>query len=153
MMMSLGQFVFSLPTAAYQDLQRQSDWKHPNTSRVGERDAYQYIGPGDDCITLSGWMAPAFAGDPASLDDVREMADAGDAYVLVEGSGRIYGQFVVTHLTEGKSLFFADGLPQRIEFSLSLKRVDRGDQVDPHTGQPGQPASDDVIDWEQIDLE
>ncbi|MFZ6772295.1 phage tail protein [Undibacterium sp. SXout7W] len=149
MMMSLGQFVFSLSTVAYQDFQRQSEWKHPNTSRVGERDAHQYIGPGDDTITLSGWMAPAFAGDPASFNDLREMADAGDAYVLVEGTGRIYGQFVVTHLTEGKSIFLEDGLPLRIEFSLSLKRVDLGDQINL---QPDQ-QDNDIIDWEDIDLE
>ncbi|WP_423022706.1 phage tail protein [Undibacterium sp. Ji42W] len=151
MMMCLSQFVFSMSTATYQDFQQQIEWKHPNTSRVGERDAHQFTGLGDNTINLSGWMAPAFAGDPASLDDLEEMGDIGDAYVLVEGTGRIYGQFLITHLTKGKSLFYADGLPRRIEFSISLKRCDLGDQVDPHAGGPDQ--GEEVIDWEDIDLE
>jgi phage protein U len=151
MMMSLGQFVFSLSTAAYQEFQQQIEWKHPNTSRVGERDAHQFLGPGDNTITLSGWMAPAFAGDPASLDDLEEMGDAGDAYVLVEGTGRIYGQFLITNLTKGKNTFLDDGMPQRIDFSVSLKRVDLGDQVDQHTGGPD--LGEDVIEWEEVDLE
>jgi phage protein U len=140
MMMSLDQFVFSLPTLAYQEFQRQQEWKHPGTSRVGERDAHQYVGEGDDTITLSGWIAPEFCGDITSLDDLRDMASDGAAYVLVEGTGRIFGEFVITHISEGRTLFYADGLPRRIEFSLSLKRVDRGDRIDAHSGSRRQDA-------------
>ena len=41
MMMILGMFVFSLPTLAYHELQRQTEWKHASTARVGLRDAHQ----------------------------------------------------------------------------------------------------------------
>ncbi|MBC3860471.1 phage tail protein [Undibacterium jejuense] len=140
MMMSLDQFVFSLPTLAYQEFQRQQEWKHPATSRVGERDAHQYLGEGDDTITLSGWIAPELTGDITSLDDIRDMASRGEAYVLVEGTGRIFGEFVITQLTEGRTLFYTDGMPRRIEFSVSLKRVDRGDQIDAYSGSPHQES-------------
>ena len=140
MMMSLDQFVFSLPTLAYQEFQRQQEWKHPATSRVGERDAHQYLGEGDDTITLSGWIAPELTGDITSLDDLRDMASRGEAYVLVEGTGRIFGEFIITQLTEGRTLFYTDGMPRRIEFSVSLKRVDRGDQIDAYSGSPHQES-------------
>ena len=140
MMMSLDQFVFSLPTLAYQEFQRQQEWKHPATSRVGERDAHQDLGEGDDTITLSGWIAPELTGDITSLDDIRDMASRGEAYVLVEGTGRIFGEFVITQLTEGRTLFYTDGMPRRIEFSVSLKRVDRGDQIDAYSGSPHQES-------------
>ncbi len=42
MLMSLGMFVFSLPTLAYQDMQRQTAWRHPSNSRVGSRAAHQF---------------------------------------------------------------------------------------------------------------
>ena len=58
MMMALGMFVFSLPTLAYQDLQRQTSWRHPSSSRVGSRPARQFTGAGDDTITLSGLLLP-----------------------------------------------------------------------------------------------
>jgi len=35
MMMALGMFVFSLRTAAYQELQRQTDWRHASNNRIG----------------------------------------------------------------------------------------------------------------------
>lgn len=129
MMMSLGQFVFSLPSLAYQELQRQTEWKHPSTSRVGERDAHQYTGKGEESITLSGWIAPALAGKISSIDDLRAMADQGESYVLVEGTGKIYGQFVITNISDGRSIFFVDGMPRKVDFSIQLKRVDRGDQI------------------------
>lgn len=126
MMMCLGSFVFSLSTLAHHELQRQAEWKHPNVSRVGTRDAHQFTGPGDETITLPGWIAPeeGFAGSPLSLDVLRYMADAGDAYALVEGSGRIYGAYIITAMSETRTYLNEDGSAKRIEFSISLKRVD-----------------------------
>lgn len=129
MMMSLGQFVFSLPTLAYQEFQRQMEWKHPSTSRVGERDAHQFVGKADETINLSGWIAPGFSGNLDSLAELCSMADKGDAYVLVEGTGRVYGEYVITNMTEGKSVFLDDGYPRKVDFTVSLKRVDLGKQV------------------------
>ncbi|WP_241000963.1 phage tail protein, partial [Pseudomonas viridiflava] len=47
-------FVFSLHTAAYQEMQRQTDWRHPTSSRVGAQPARQFLGRGEDAITLPG---------------------------------------------------------------------------------------------------
>jgi len=52
------------------------------------------------------------------------MAGTGGAWPLIEGSGRIYGLWVIESITETKTLFFQDGTPRRIEFSIALKRVD-----------------------------
>ncbi|ORC44405.1 oxidoreductase [Burkholderia sp. A27] len=127
MMMSLGQFVFSLSTLAYQELQRRTSWKHASTSRVGGRNARQFTGPGDDTITLTGWFAPDQGiGKLSSLDELRTMADEGDAYALVDGTGTVYGAFVIEGLDEGQSLLQKDGTPRRVEFTLNLTRVDDG---------------------------
>jgi hypothetical protein len=129
MMMALGMFVFSLPTLAYQELQRQTDWRHPSSSRVGTNPARQFAGRGDDAITLPGVLLPELAGTPISLDVLRIMADTGKAWPLVEGTGRILGIWVIESISETKTLFFQDGAARRIEFSISLKRIDDG-QVD-----------------------
>lgn len=124
MMLALGMFVFSLSTAAYQELQRQTEWRHASNSRVGMAPARQFVGRGDDSISLPGVILPELAGTALSLDAVRLMANTGKAWPLVEGSGRIYGLWVVDSLTETKTLFFRDGTPRRIEFNISLKRID-----------------------------
>lgn len=126
MMMALGMFVFSLHTLAYQELQRQTEWRHPSSSRVGTNPARQFAGRGDDTLTLPGILLPELAGSLLSLDALREMANTGRAYPMVEGSGRILGLWVIERVIETRSLFFPDGTPRRIEFSLGLTRVDDG---------------------------
>ncbi|MDZ5456987.1 phage tail protein [Azohydromonas lata] len=123
-MLAFGQFVFGLPTLAYQTLSRQTAWRHASNSRVGARPARQFLGAGDDAITLSGLLVPEFAGDRLSLDQLRAMGDAGGAWPLVGGDGRVFGQFVLEHVHETGTLQIADGTPRRIEFELQLQRVD-----------------------------
>lgn len=123
MMMAIGFFVFSLHTAAYQELQRQLAWRHASVPRVGDRPASQYIGPDDETITLNGVLLPELAGERLSLDVLQAMADTGDAWPLIEGTGRIYGLYVIESLQTTRTLFFQDGAARRIDFSLSLKRV------------------------------
>ncbi|WP_426136338.1 phage tail protein [Pseudomonas sp. PWP3-1b2] len=129
MMLSLGMFVFSLSTLAYQELQRQTNWRHASNNRVGAAPALQFVGRGDDTITLPGIILPELAGSTLSLDALRLMANTGKAWPMVEGSGRIYGLWVIDSLSETKTLFFRDGTPRRIEFTLTLKRTD-DDRID-----------------------
>lgn len=124
MMMALGTFVFSLPDLAYQQLQRSAAWRHASSERVGARAARQYLGPGEETIELSGLIAPELTGSPASLDTLREMAAEGRPLTLVDGTGVVHGAFVITGLQETRTLFFPDGAARKIEFSLSLMRVD-----------------------------
>ena len=124
MMMALGMFVFSLPTLAYQELQRKTDWKHPTTARVGARNARQFTGKGDDTFTLSGWFAPELTGSVYSLDALRMMADTGKAWILIQGTGRILGSFIIASMTEGRTVLGQDGDAAKIEFSITLERVD-----------------------------
>lgn len=126
MMLALGMFVFSLHTAAYQEMQRQTDWRHPGSSRIGTNPARQFLGRGEDAVTLPGIILPELAGTVLSLDALRQMADTGKAWPMVEGTGRLYGLWVIENLTETKTLFFSNGAARRIEFNLSLKRIDDG---------------------------
>lgn len=124
MMLALGMFVFSLSTAAYQELQRQTDWRHASSSRIGAAPARQFMGRGDDAVTLPGIIFPELVGSTLSLDALRLMANTGKAWPMIEGSGRIYGLWVIESMSETKTLFFRDGTPRRIEFTLNLKRID-----------------------------
>jgi len=124
MMMALGMFVFSLPTLAYQELQRKTDWKHPSTSRVGARNARQFTGKGDDTITLSGWIAPELTGSGYSLDALRLMGDTGKSWILIAGTGRILGSYIITSMTDGRTVLAQNGDAGKIEFSIILERTD-----------------------------
>jgi len=130
MMMALGTFVFSLPQLAYQQLQHATAWRHASSDRVGARAAHQYLGPGEETIELSGIVAPELTGDPASLDLLRDLADEGRPLSLVDGTGVVHGAFVISSLNTTRTLFFQDGAARRIEFQVSLLRVDDNAMTD-----------------------
>lgn len=89
--------------------------------------ARQFLGPGADTITLTGTLLPQFTGGQQSLDDLRDMAEQGDAWPLIEGTGAYYGTYVIASLSERKSEFMRDGAAQKIEFDLKLERLDEDD--------------------------
>ena len=143
MMAALGQFTFALNTLAFQELRRSTSWRHPSNARVGARPARQYVGPGDETITLSGVQAPEFAGRREALSDLRAMADQGSAYALVNGAGENFGAWVIESMDETGTLFVREGVPRRVEFTINLARVDDA-LADPAGGTDG---GDDWGDW------
>lgn len=122
MMMALGMFVFSLPTLAYEELQRRTSWRHVQNARIGARASNQFLGPGDDLVSLSGMLPPELS-DVTSLATLRDLADAGEALPLVDGRGQVYGAFVIESLDERQANFLDNGAPRRIDFGLELRRV------------------------------
>ncbi|RBP73469.1 hypothetical protein DET47_12927 [Shewanella putrefaciens] len=124
MMMTLGFFVFSRLTVPYQTSQHDMVWRHPTNSRVGARPSAQFLGVGDETLTLSGVLVPEITGGELSLDALRKMADTGKAYPLIEGRGTVTGFFVIEKISKGRSEFFSDGAARKIEFTIELKRVD-----------------------------
>ncbi|WP_227899170.1 phage regulatory CII family protein [Escherichia coli] len=91
---------------------------------VNRRPSTQFLGPENDMLTLSGVLMPEITGGRLSLLALEQMAEQGKAWPLIEGSGTIYGMYVIEGLNQTKTEFFRDGMPRRIEFTLSLKRVD-----------------------------
>ncbi|WP_387467771.1 phage tail protein [Photorhabdus sp. RM323S] len=123
MMMIYGMFVFMLNTTPYQTLSREMGWRHVKNDRVGKSAKWQYIGAGEDSITLDGVLYPEVTGGDISLEALRTLAYAGRPWPLIEGTGMIYGMFVIESLNETRTEFFSDGKARKIEFTLSLKKV------------------------------
>lgn len=124
MLMAVGQFVFGLSTLAYEELKRSNNWRHPSSSRVGARPSRQFVGVGDDQITLSGWVSPELVGKHASVAELRAMADTGQAWAVVSGTGEVFGQYVIESLNETGTLFLGNGKPRRVAFDIQLTRAD-----------------------------
>ncbi len=124
MMMCFGTYVFSLSTAAYDQLQRQMQWRHSSSERLHARPARQYVGPGDETISLQGLIAAELTDDIQTLDVLRALADEGRPQSLVEGTGLVYGSYVIDSLSETRKELFHDGTPRLIEFQLQLTRTD-----------------------------
>ncbi|WP_327196653.1 phage tail protein [Sphingomonas sp. Leaf23] len=122
--MSLGLFPFSLPTLAHDDLSRRTAWRHATSPRVGARDATQYVGPGEETVSIGGMAHAELADGRACLDQLRDMAGTGQAWPLVDGAGTVFGAFIIQTLDEKHRALFPDGTPRAIDFSIELLRVD-----------------------------
>ncbi|MFP7605316.1 phage tail protein [Serratia quinivorans] len=123
MMMILGMFPFALQTTPYQTSNQANTWRHVKNDRVGRSPRYQYIGPDEEPITLSGTLYPEISGGDVSLTTLETMAYTGRAWPLIEGTGKIYGMYVIDGLTQNRTEFFQDGKARKIDFTLSLKKV------------------------------
>lgn len=125
-LMSLGMFPFNISTLAHDELQRRCDWRHPRSPRIGTRDALQFVGPGDDSISVSGTAFAELSQGSLSLDELRAMGNTGAAWPLVDGAGRVFGDFVIMAVDERQKHLLDDGTPRRIDFAIDLLRIDEG---------------------------
>lgn len=123
-MAALGLFVFQLNTTPYQMMQINQKYRYGVNNRVGKRPAVQFIGLDNDDVTLSGTLLPSLTGGRLSLLVLEQMAETGRAWSLIDGTGNIYGMYVIEEITQSKSEFFVDGAPRKIDFTLKLKRTD-----------------------------
>lgn len=124
MMMIYGMMPFMRQTLPYGELQQNIDYRWPTNSRIGQRPAAQFIGVGDEKITLSGELRPEITGGAMSLMTVRLLAEQGMAWPLIGGSGMIYGMYVIESISNTHSEFLPNGTASKIMFTLNLKRVD-----------------------------
>lgn len=124
MLMVLGLFVFERRTLPYQTMQFTKDYRWASNDRIGKPKARQYLGEGETSFTLTGLLYPELTGGRLSLKAVELMANEGRAWPLIDGTGIIHGMFVIEKVAHTHSDFYSDGTARKIEFTLSLKRVD-----------------------------
>jgi uncharacterized protein len=123
MLMALGLFVFAMPTLPFQELEQRQSWRWGTSDRFGARPAAQYLGPGEDQVTITGCLYPLVAGDRGSLDTLRAMAAQGASWPLIDGTGRIFGDFAISEIDARGAAFIDNGVPRRTDFSIELHRV------------------------------
>lgn len=123
-MLMLGDFQFALNVAVFKEIKRSTDYMWPTQNRFGQRQARQFTGMGDDTITLPGTIFPEWKGSTNAMKTLRAMAALGQPNLLLDGTGQIYGRWVVTKVDETRSIFAAYTQPKKIEFSVTLGYFD-----------------------------
>lgn len=122
-MAKLGGYSFKLETAAFQSLSRQTNYRWELKNRLKRKPAHQFLGPGEDTITLPGYILPHFRGGIGQVGAMRAEAANGEPLPLIyafENVGQYCGLWVIKEIKETRTLFFKDGVPRRIEFDLTI---------------------------------
>ena len=120
-MLALGDYRFSIDTAAHKTLQRSSKYRWQSQNRAGRKPALQYLGPDSDTIKLDGEILPHFRGGLGQVATMREQAGKGEPLILTDSDGNIWGKWCVVTVDETWNILTQDGKPRSIGFSLSLQ--------------------------------
>lgn len=124
-MMMLGAYQFGVSSAAYQALQRATEYRWAAQQRIGANDALQFTGYGSDEISVSGVIYPHYRGGLGQVDAMRLQAEIAVPLPLISGTGAVLGLWVVTGVTEGHRTFDRGGAPRAQEFTVRLRRYDQ----------------------------
>lgn len=118
-----GFVLFRANSLIYNELNKKSNYRHVQNERIGRRSANQYVGIGDEIITIPGKLAPIVTGGRNELQLLKFQADMGLPLPLIEGNGVVHGFFVLTELEENSRYHLANGSPRIIDYTVTLKRV------------------------------
>jgi phage protein U len=121
-MMQLGTFKFIVPEFAYQQWEQQNDYRHNRHDRMNKAPLYHFTGVGEESINLSGNSYLQLGGGRPKTAQLRTMASTGEAYSLIDGKGNILGKYVITNVGESQEIYFTNGIPRRVDFTLNLLR-------------------------------
>lgn len=120
MMLALGPYRFSINTSSYQTLRRSHNYRWPSVDRIGSKPALQHVGSDSGRVSLDGIIYPENTNDHSQVNRMRDSASIGEPHLLVDGSGYVWGKWVIEKIDEQQSYFFEDGRPRKIEFHLEL---------------------------------
>lgn len=122
-LLALGLFVFERATLLPDEIVQRAAWEHASADRVGARPAYQFTGPGPEEISIPFRLVPEIGNRFSALATLREMADEGDDYPLVDGAGEVLGSYRITALDTTRHHLMDNGKPRIIDGQLSLVRT------------------------------
>ncbi|TQF69537.1 phage tail protein [Pseudoalteromonas luteoviolacea] len=128
-MLALGRYRFSVPTAAYSELKRITAYRWTTQERINRMPAMQYLGLGQEEITITGTIYPYFNGGLRQVDQMRAEAAQGLPQLLVDGFGFVWGEYVVERIEETRTDIRRAGIPEKIEFNLTLKYYGGDDEI------------------------
>lgn len=75
-----------------------------------------------ETISLDGIIYPQLFGGLRQLNLMRTSAMQGKPLMLISGYGFAFGQWCITSVQENQTIFFKDGTPRRIDFTINLKK-------------------------------
>jgi len=122
----IGPYFFYADNAPLEKLSRNSSYRWPSQQRLTRPPATQFVGAGDETISVNGYIHPhepkCGGSNALTLDILRTLADAGVPYTVITGTGHVFGQFVIVSIKDDFSGLMDDLRPRRVDFSVELKR-------------------------------
>lgn len=144
-MYTLGSLVLGVPALPATEAVRVARYRWSATERAGAAPGWQWLGPGEDKLTLSGVSLVLAVGRDDAVAALREVAAAGGAQPLADGAGRVLGSWAIRSVEERRRGIRADGTSAIIEWRMELALVEppgeRSSQLSPSQIVEGSAAT------------
>lgn len=122
-MLKVGNIKFGLDGPAYKQFTHEIEANWAAQGRINRRPALQFVGIGAEKISLTGTIYGLFKNlGIGQLKQVEASLLSPGPQMVMDGTGRRYGYFIVRSMKEDRSAFISNGAPQKQEFTISLER-------------------------------
>ena len=123
MLLSLGDFQFSVDSAAYDSLTVKAEYPWSKAERLGGAPQLQAAGKEHRSVSIGGVVFPTYYGVGAEqIEALRKLAARMEPQLMVSGDGRSLGKWCVLSISEEDSYFFEQGTPRKQSYTLELER-------------------------------
>ena len=124
-LMVLGGFEFVIGLNSYQKIGQKNSYRQVEQKILRGSSVFHSTGENAPTLTLSGTILSNYdiGIDAPSLDDLRNLAKEGKAHLMVDELGEVHGKYVITDITEEKSLIDKKNVARKTSFSVTLKEV------------------------------
>ena len=127
--MMLGQYRFCIERSTYTALSDSRQWRWQAQERINAPPVYQYTGPGERTVNLTGTVYPGKFGDADEIERMTKEAGSGKPLLLVAGTGAVLGYWCITQAGGEHTLTDGAGIPARIGFTLAITFYGEADAV------------------------
>ena len=118
--MALGGFIFGLASNfPYETLERKSSGGWVSLDIISSKPMSHNTGQGLETLRLSG--KAQWAEGMAKVEELRAMINARVPYVLVDGTGRVWGRWRIEDVSESQKRVLDDGTATLLEWTLELQ--------------------------------
>lgn len=118
--MALGGFIFGLASNfPYETLERKSSGGWVSLDIISSKPMSHNTGQGLETLRLSG--KAQWAEGMAKVEELRTMINARVPYVLVDGTGRVWGRWRIEDVSESQKRVLDDGTATLLEWTLELQ--------------------------------
>lgn len=121
-LMKLGDFVFSMDTVNPDSYNNNVGWNWQEQSLIDEYPQLQFTSYQAQTKTINGKIYPNFKGSLWQIEQLIAYADTAEPLTLVDGSGRILGDWVITSVNYTEDSLDRDGNARRIGFQIDIKK-------------------------------
>jgi len=132
-LLALGPHVFEIAPLNFQEIERQTEAKWASIARFGGRPGRQFVGYGDDPVTISGLIYPDEMGGRGAYEAVRATQAAARAVMMIgwatESAARVWGRVAILTVTDTQSIISRTGQGRKLEFAIEVAPVPGGGRI------------------------